>query len=60
MSLTMCAQPELVGPGVGEALCVDAIRLSQISGKPIVASQKGMRPSAAVSEPRTSANTTAA
>lgn len=45
MRLTMCGQPELLAPGVEEAHCVDALRLSRISGRPIRASRKGMRES---------------
>lgn len=45
MRLTMCGQPELLAPGVEEAHCVDAPRLSRISGRPIHVSPKGMRAS---------------
>lgn len=42
--LTLCAQPELLTPGVEEARCIDAIRLSDLAGRPIGAALKGNRP----------------
>lgn len=36
MALTLCGQPGLLAPGVGEARCIDAERLSRIAGRPLV------------------------
>jgi hypothetical protein len=45
MALTVCTQPALAGvAGVTAARCVDARRLSDIAGRPVVARQKGNRP----------------
>jgi Domain of unknown function (DUF1848) len=44
MQLTMCAQKEFLAPHVMEAHCVDAKRLSEIAGRPIVSELKGNRP----------------
>ena len=43
MQLTICAQASLVAEGAREARCVDADRLSAISGKPLCADLKGNR-----------------
>jgi hypothetical protein len=43
MQLTMCSQKEYLAPGVAEARCVDAKRLSEIAGRPIVSQLKGNR-----------------
>jgi hypothetical protein len=43
MQLSICSQPELVDGGAGAARCVDAKRLSQISGRSIQAKLKGNR-----------------
>lgn len=45
--LTLCAQPELLTPHAAEARCIDAIRLSDVAGRPIGASLKGNRPGCA-------------
>ena len=52
MQLTVCTQPELVGPGALEARCVDARRLERIGGFKITAAQKGTRPGCACHEAR--------
>ena len=44
MRLSICAQPELMMPGVSEARCVDAQRLTDVSGRPVVAELKGNAP----------------
>lgn len=44
MQLSMCSQKEFLAPGVSEAHCVDANRLSQIIGHPIHVKLKGNRP----------------
>lgn len=43
MQLTLCSQPYLLEPGVQEARCVDARRLSVLSGMQIHARLKGAR-----------------
>jgi hypothetical protein len=44
MQLRMCSQKSFLAPGVEEARCVDAERLTQISGRPLKAKIKGNRP----------------
>jgi len=44
LTASLCAQPELMGPGLTEARCIDAARLSDIAGRPIAAETKGNRP----------------
>jgi len=41
---TLCSQPEWLVPGLGEARCVDAERLSDVAGRPIAARESGNRP----------------
>ena len=54
MRLSICAQPELMMPGVSDARCVDAQRLMDVSGRPIVARASGERaPELAASDPST-------
>jgi hypothetical protein len=43
MQLTLCSQPYLLEPGVQEARCVDARRLSALAGTQIQARLKGAR-----------------
>ena len=43
MQLTMCSQKEYLAPGVTEARCVDAKRLSEIAGHPIISQLRGNR-----------------
>lgn len=40
---TLCSQPGLVVPGVGESRCIDARRLSDIAGREVSAPLKGGR-----------------
>jgi hypothetical protein len=48
MRLTVCGQPEFLVEGrVEEARCIDAIRLSEVAGRPIAAALKGNRPGCA-------------
>ncbi len=35
LAMTLCAQPELLIEGVGDARCIDAERLSRVAGRPI-------------------------
>jgi Domain of unknown function (DUF1848) len=41
---TLCSQPELLGPGLGEARCIDAARLADVAQHPIAAPTGGNRP----------------
>jgi hypothetical protein len=41
--LTLCSQPQFIVPGCGEARCVDATRLADITGKPLNTCLKGNR-----------------
>ncbi len=41
---TLCSQPELLVPGLGEAHCIDAERLSEVAQQPIAARENGNRP----------------
>jgi DNA repair photolyase len=50
--LTLCTEPELVGAGAYPARCIDAERLSQIAGRPILAREKGNRPGCLCAESR--------
>lgn len=43
MQLTVCSQPDFVVPGTGEARCIDAQRLEEVSGRPIRAELRGAR-----------------
>jgi hypothetical protein len=44
MAPTLCSQPEVLGPGLGEAHCIDAERLADIAQRPIAAPTSGNRP----------------
>jgi hypothetical protein len=41
---TLCSQPNLLAPGLGEASCIDAGRLSDVAQRPVTAGQSGNRP----------------
>jgi hypothetical protein len=41
---TLCSQPELLAPDVGEAACIDAGRLAEVAQRPINAPERGNRP----------------
>jgi hypothetical protein len=41
---TLCSQPELAVPGLGEARCIDADRLSDVGQKPLMPAKAGNRP----------------
>ena len=49
---TLCAQPELLGPGIEPARCIDAARLSDLAGRPLGARTKGNRPGCLCAESR--------
>ena len=44
LSASLCAQPELLAPGLAAARCIDAARLSDLAGRPVIAETKGNRP----------------
>jgi hypothetical protein len=44
IAATLCTQPELIVPGVGEARCIDAQRLSDVAQAPVTAKESGNRP----------------
>ena len=52
MRLTVCAQPEMAEAGIEPARCIDAGRLSEIAGAPILAKTKGNRPGCACAQSR--------
>lgn len=52
MRLTLCTQPELLAPGLAPARCIDAGRLADIAGRPLVARDKGNRPGCLCAESR--------
>jgi hypothetical protein len=43
LAMTLCAQPELLVEGVGDARCIDAERLARVAGRPIDALRKPHR-----------------
>ena len=49
---TLCAQPELLGPGIEPARCIDAGRLSDLAGRPLGTRTKGNRPGCLCAESR--------
>jgi hypothetical protein len=44
MTPTLCSQPELLVPGLGEARCIDVERLADVAQRPIAACASGNRP----------------
>jgi Domain of unknown function (DUF1848) len=44
MAPSLCSQPELLAPGLGEASCIDAARLADVAQRPVAARQSGNRP----------------
>jgi hypothetical protein len=49
---SLCAQPALLSPGLEEARCIDAGRLSDVAGRPVMARTKGNRPGCLCAESR--------
>ena len=41
---TLCSQPELLAPGLGEARCIDSGRLADLAQRPIAVRESGNRP----------------
>ena len=52
MRLTLCTQPDLLSAEAEPAACIDAERLSDIAGRPIIAKRKGNRPGCLCAESR--------
>ncbi len=48
----LCSQPDLLGPGLAPARCIDLQRLSDVADKPIAAREKGNRPGCLCAESR--------
>ena len=44
IAATLCSQPALLAPGLGEARCIDADRLSDVAQRPLAARESGNRP----------------
>jgi hypothetical protein len=44
MRAALCTQPDLIVPGIGEARCIDAQRLSDVSQAAVTARESGNRP----------------
>jgi hypothetical protein len=49
---TLCSQPELLIPEIGEAACIDAERLADVGQRPIACRQRGNRPGCRCAESR--------
>jgi DNA repair photolyase len=49
---SLCAQPGLLAPGLAEARCIDAERLSDLAGERLAAREKGNRPGCRCAESR--------
>lgn len=43
IQLTVCSQPQFIAPGCAEARCVDATRITDVTGRPVKACLKGNR-----------------
>jgi hypothetical protein len=52
MRLTLCTEPALATDGIEPAHCIDAERLSDVAGRPILAREKGNRPGCLCAESR--------
>ena len=52
LTTSLCAQENLLGPGLTAARCVDAERLSRVANRPIAARTKGNRPGCLCAESR--------
>ena len=44
IAATLCTQPDLAAPGLREARCIDAARLSDVAQAPVAARESGNRP----------------
>jgi DNA repair photolyase len=52
MRLTLCTEPDLASADAQPARCIDAQRLSDIAGRPVLAREKGNRPGCLCAESR--------
>lgn len=52
LKASLCTQPTLLVPGLAEARCIDAGRLSEVAGCPVQAREKGNRPGCRCAESR--------
>lgn len=52
LTATLCAQPDLLVPGLAPARCIDVARLSDIAGRPLAAKTRGNRPGCECAESR--------
>lgn len=52
ISASLCAQPDLLAPGLIPARCIDAARLSDVAGRTMAAKTKGNRPGCLCAESR--------
>lgn len=52
LTATLCAQPNLLVPGLAPARCIDAARLADVAGRPVTAKTKGNRPGCLCAESR--------
>lgn len=52
MRITLCTEPDLASGSARPARCIDAQRLSDIAGRPILAREKGNRPGCLCAESR--------
>ena len=44
LAATLCSQPDLLVPSIGEARCIDAERLADVAQRPVAARESGNRP----------------
>ena len=44
ITANLCSQPELLGPGINAARCIDVRRLSDVAQRQITARESGNRP----------------
>ena len=49
---TLCSQPDLLVPGIGEARCIDTARLEDVGARPVAARERGNRPGCHCAESR--------
>lgn len=52
MRLTVCSRPDYLAEGLAGAACIDAVRLSDVAGRPVTARRKGNRPGCLCHESR--------
>ena len=52
LSVSLCSQPDLLGPGLAAARCIDVARLSDLAGRALKGRTKGNRPGCLCAESR--------